>query len=122
MNIEDFIAVIKDGGYGFSPSIIAVPYLTVELKQRGVKLSTLEMHFLLERITSHYRYGKIKWEGKAPLVYAHRRLEGANTDAIRAELWRTERYASKQARMRERVEAIRRWKALQGRVVDIKQF
>lgn len=68
MNIENFIAVIKDGGYGFSPSIIAVPYLSVELKQRGINLSALEMYSLLERITSHFMYGKIKWEGKAPLV------------------------------------------------------
>ena len=65
ITIDQFIRVIEDGGFGFSPSIIAVPYLTAELGQRGIHLSTLETHAFLEQITSHFRYGKIKWLGKA---------------------------------------------------------
>ena len=122
MTIERFVRVIEDGGFGFSPTIIAVPYLTAELKARGVHLSTLETHAFLEQITSHVRVGKVKWLGRAPLVYAHKRLEGASTDQIRDELWLTERYAEEQARQREKDEATRRWLALRGRIVEMKQF
>lgn len=122
MNIDQFIRAIQDGGFGFSPAVIAVPYLTAELRRRDIHLSTLETHALLERLTTHYRYGKVKWEGKAPLVYAHRKLEGATTDHIREELWLTDRYAREQARQREKDEATRRWLALRGRIVEIRQF
>lgn len=122
MNINELVRVIEEGGYGFSPTIIAVPYLTAQLRQRDIHLSTLEMHAFLERINSHFRYGKIKWDGKAPLVYAHRTLEGATTARIREELWRTDKYARDQAREREKHEANRRWLAQRGRVVDMRQF
>ena len=122
MNIDDFIRAIREGGYGFSPAVIAVPYLTAELRQRDIHVSTLETHALLERLTTHYRYGKVKWGGKAPLVYAHRKLEGVTTDRIREELWLTDRYAREQARQKEKDEATRRWLALRGRIVEIHQF
>lgn len=122
MNIDDFIRTIKDGGFGFSPAVIAVPFLTAELRQRDIHLSPLETHALLEQLTSHYRYGKVKWDGKAPLVYAHRKLEGVTTDRIREELWLTDRYAREKARQREKDEATRRWLALRGRIVEIKQY
>ena len=120
--IEQIISVVEDGGFGFSPTIIAVPYLTAELRQRDIHLSTLEMHDFLQRITNHFRYGKIKWLGKAPLVYAQKRLQGATTNAIREELWQTERYATFMARKRERDAATRRYLALSGKVVEIRKY
>ena len=122
MHIDDFIRAIQDGGFGFSPAVIAVPYLTAALRQRDIHLSTLETHALLEQLSSHYRYGKVKWQGKAPLVYAHRQLEGATTDRIREELGLTDRFARDQARQREKDEATRRWMAQRGRVVEMKQY
>lgn len=120
--IEKIISVVEDGGFGFSPSIIAVPYLTAELGQRGIHLSTLETHAFLEQITSHFRVGKVKWLGKAPLVYAQKRLHGASTDEIREELRLTAWYAQEQARKRERDEATRRWLSSRGRVVEMMRF
>jgi hypothetical protein len=122
MNIDQFIRAIQDGGFGFSPTVIAVPFLTAELRRRDIHLSTLETHAFLEQLTSHFRYGKVKWDGKAPLVYAHRTLEGATTDRIRQELWLTDRYAREKARQREKDEATRRWLAQRGRVVEMKQY
>lgn len=118
MNIDDFIRAIREGGYGFSPAVIAVPYLTAELRQRGIHLSTLDTHALLEQLSSHFRYGKVKWRGKAPLVYAHRTLEGASTARIREELWLTDKYVRDQARIRLKDEATRHWLGLQGNVVE----
>ena len=82
----------------------------------------METHAFLEQITSHVRVGKIKWQGKAPLVYAHKRLEGASTDEIRYALLETERYAEEQACQREKDEATRRWLAQRGRIVEMMRF
>lgn len=41
---------------------------------------------------------------------------------MREVLWCPEKYASAQARQREKDEATRRWLALRGKVVEIKQY